>query len=455
MKKNINAIVVDDDEIVREVFREFLCSEDYRVSDFESSELALPFVARVQPELALVDIQMRGMDGLGLLREIKISSPETKVIMVSGNATMERAIEALRLGATDFMLKPIDLYEFKICLERHFPTKDKERATVEPFVHFSDAMEQTTSLIKVAAESNCKSILVTGETGTGKEVMAHYFHSVRFGDDRPFVAENCPALAESLVESELFGHTKGSFTGATENRKGAFELASGGTLFLDEIGDLPLSMQVKLLRVIETRRVRPVGSEKEIAVDVTIVAATNKNLVEEVRKGTFREDLLFRLNMFTVGIKPLRERREDIIPLANFFLSKYSDGSTAQKRISKACRDELLMYHYPGNARELKNIIERASIMSGAGNIACQHLQFAYPFETHSSAALDAEIAINDDLELEEVVGEVHHLDEGDRQQTSAALEKVGWNRRKAAKILGVSYETLRWKIKKYNLVQA
>ncbi len=367
---------------------------------------------------------------------------------------MDIAIQALRLGATDFLTKPIKFFELDCVLEksgriralrqekrhlretiRGLQTLDDIRTRSRHIVGNSQATHRVREQVRQVVEAQCDTILITGETGTGKEVVAREIHFQASSDESPFIAVSCPALPESLVDSELFGHVKGAFTGATTNRAGYFELADSGTLFLDEVADLSASAQAKLLRILETRSLRRVGGSKEINVDIRVIAATNVSLEQLIEQGKFRRDLFYRLNIYSIPLLPLRERRDDILPLAEYFLSAYAktrglyfDGfsSEAQKL--------LLNYHFPGNARELLNLVQRAAILSRSGQILPEHLNLSNPSgEVISTPSVSSHVYKERTLILN-------------------ALEKAKWNRRKAAQKLGIPYSTFRFKMQKLGI---
>ncbi len=451
--------VLDDEAGFREQICDFIARLKYAVADCANPVEGLEMIRREHPDIVLLDIKMPEMNGIDLLRIVRNEIPDVVVVMISGHGTMELAIDALRLGATDFLKKPVDFRQLEAVLERCRriksgtveSTKGKNAKTEVPggagMIGESAGTREVQRLISMVAASPCQSLLITGETGAGKEVAAKLFHRLRHGGNAPFVAENCPALPENLVESELFGHEKGAFTGATKARQGSFERADGGTLFLDEVGDLTPLTQAKLLRVLETRKVRRVGSTKDIGVNVAVVAATNRSLLGDVAAGRFRRDLFFRLNAFSLHIPPLRERREDIIPLAFYFLQQFvvQMGMTAPALSPDAC-SALEAYHYPGNARELSNMIERACIMSGGRRIERQHISFACQQEVVGSKPA---------CTAEAVPPEIAGAENTEVALTRQALEKSGWNRRKAAALLGISYDAIRWRIRKYDLKES
>ena len=342
---SLKILLVDDEEIVHQTLTPYLQDSGHEVNNAREGFMALKLIEGKDYDLALIDMKMPEMDGLTILSKVGEVRPELSSVIITGHGNMELVIQALRLGAADFLTKPIKLLELDAVLEkstrirhlrqrqrhlnetiRGIQTSEDIRFRNRCLVGNSKAMDDVRRQIKLSVEAGCETVLISGETGTGKEIVAREIHFRSGGAERPFIAVNCPALPETLVESELFGHTKGAFTGATIDRAGYFELADGGTLFLDEIADLSPSAQAKLLRVLETRNLRRVGGSKEINVNIRVIAATNTQLEELVKSQRFRNDLFYRLNMFTIRLLPLRERRSDIIPLAEHFLSIYITG---------------------------------------------------------------------------------------------------------------------------------
>ncbi len=453
---NCEIAVIDDEAVIRDSLRDFLERKGHRIRPFSEGTAALTEFTRNPPDLVLLDIRMPGVDGLSVLSHLREDHPELPVIMMSGHGTMDTAIEALRLGAADFLRKPIRYPDLLAALERTrrllLVERDRDRlranlarvqssaAPTEPsgFMGDSPACQEIRDFLDAAATTPFDGVLIHGETGTGKDVLARELHRRLHGVDAPFVAVNCPALPDTLVESELFGHMKGAFTGADADRAGAFELADGGTLFLDELGDLAKGAQAKLLRTLEARQIRRLGGRKDIPVTVTVLAATNQDLPAMVEAGTFRRDLLYRLNTFQLTVPPLRERREDIPVLATHFLAL----AAGRRRLSgavftPAALIALQTYTFPGNVRELRNLVERAAMLSSDGCIDAGHL------------ALPG-IGLRTDRKKPTAA----HVPSGDpeAQTTHAALVEHKWNRRATAKALGITYEALRWRIDKFGI---
>jgi len=456
----LNILLADDEDIIHETIGGHLTESGHSVNDVFDGLAALKAIKEGEYDLALFDLQMPGMDGLSLLAKVREIRPEMSVAIITGHGNMDVAIQALRLGAADFLTKPVKLLELDAVLERIARVnllrhnllrldRNRLRQTIKGihasedlrlgnrgFVGTSTATRKVREQIRQAVDASCDTILIIGETGTGKEVVAREIHFLAISHECPFIAVSCPAMPDTLVESELFGHVKGAFTGAMEDRPGCFELADGGTLFLDEVADLSASAQAALLRVLETRTLRRIGSSKEITVHIRVIAATNAPLEDLVENREFRSDLFYRLNVFTIHLLPLRQRREDILPLAEHFLSVYaaprglrSDG------FSEEAKSVLLNYDFPGNARELRNIVERAAILCRSGLILPEHLSLP----EYSDSRITSRPADTED-------------DGQERMRILNALEEARWNRRQAAEILGMPYSTLRYKIQKLGI---
>ena len=450
----LNILLADDEDIVHQTIGGHLTESGHIVDDVYDGLAALRAIKKAEYDLALFDLQMPGMDGLSLLAKAQEICPELSVAIITGHGNMDVAIQALRLGAADFLTKPVKLLELDAVLVRIAQVnqlrreRKRLRQTIKgihasedlrlgnrSFVGTSAATLKVREQLRQAVDAHCDTILIIGETGTGKEVVAREIHSRASSHESPFIAVSCPAMPDTLIESELFGHVKGAFTGATEDRPGCFELADGGTLFLDEVADLSASAQAALLRVLETRTLRRIGSSREITVHIRVIAATNAPLEDLVERREFRTDLYYRLNVFTIHLQPLRQRRGDIIPLAEHFLSVYttprghfSDG------FSEEAKAVLLNYDYPGNARELRNIVERAAILCRSGQILPQHLSLSESSHSQTTSR----------------PAETH--DEQERMRILNALEEARWNRRQAAESLGMPYSTLRYKIQKLGI---
>jgi two-component system nitrogen regulation response regulator NtrX len=376
-------LVVDDEAGVRSSLAGILGDEGYAVEAVESGEAALAALENRRYDLLLLDVWMPGMDGLEVLARVRTLDPEVPVVVISGHGSIETAVKAVRMGAQDFVEKPLALEKTLLVVKnalRQRKLEAENRALKEQVEHRwvmvgeSPVLHALRADIAQAAPSNGR-VLIFGENGTGKELVARNIHHLSLRSSGPFVEVNCAAIPEELIESELFGHTRGAFTGALTAKKGKFELADGGTLFLDEVGDMTLKTQAKVLRVLQEQKVEPVGGTATITVDVRVIAATNKNLEEEIRKGTFREDLFFRLNVIPFQVAPLRERREDIPLLARHFIAELSaEYGKRAKELTREVLDLLVAQPWPGNVRELRNIIERLVIMTPGDRIEARHL---------------------------------------------------------------------------------
>ncbi len=428
-------LIVDDEEIQRKALGGFLNKKGFETDMAGSFEEAIELVKNKMYDVAIVDMRLGKASGLELLEKIREISPLTKVIIVTAYGTIDTAVYSMKEGAIDFLTKPINLQELfalikrieeEISIENITQVENKD-LKVSGVIAKSKSMKKVLSLAYRAAESTAP-VLVTGESGTGKEVIARFIHtaSKRVGD---FIALSCAAIPDGLLESELFGYEKGAFTGAERTQKGKIELAEGGTLFLDEIGEMPRTLQAKLLRFLETGEYWRLGGEKPMKANVRIIAATNRNLEEMIKNGTFREDLYYRINTIHIRIPPLRERREDIIPLAEHFLSLFSKRERKHvKGFTKKARYFLVGYPFRGNVRELKNMVERAVILS-------------------DSQYIDVEDLVDTGYEKEKI----HlSLEEVEKEHIRKVLIMTDWNIKEAASILGIHRNTLAQKVKKY-----
>jgi two-component system nitrogen regulation response regulator NtrX len=376
-------LVVDDEAGVRGSLVGILGDEGYATEAVESGEAALTALESRRYDLLLLDVWLPGMDGLEVLARVRTLDPEVPVVVISGHGSIETAVKAVRMGARDFVEKPLALEKTLLVVKNALRQRKLEvenRALKEQVEHRwvmvgeSPVLHALRADISQAAPSNGR-VLIFGENGTGKELVARNIHHLSLRSAGPFVEVNCAAIPEELIESELFGHTRGAFTGALTAKKGKFELADGGTLFLDEVGDMTLKTQAKVLRVLQEQKVEPVGGTATITVDVRVIAATNKNLEDEIRKGNFREDLFFRLNVIPFHVAPLRERREDIPLLARHFIAELSaEYGKRAKELTREALDLLVAQAWPGNVRELRNIIERLVIMTPGDRIEARHL---------------------------------------------------------------------------------
>ena len=376
-------LIVDDEPGIRESLTDVLQDEGYRVDSVESGEACLETLAQKHFDIVLLDIWLPGLDGIQVLEKIQESDTPPKVIMISGHGTIETAVRSTKLGAFDFIEKPLSIEKTLLTLrhaleQSRLAAQNRElREELEGrhrIIGDSVPMKALRQQLELAAPTHGR-VLIYGESGTGKELVAHALHNLSQRTEQPFIEVNCAAIPEELIESELFGHVKGSFTGALEDKVGKFEQAHGGSLFLDEVGDMSLRTQSKVLRVIEEQRFTPVGSGNNLTVDVRVIAATNKRLDEEIQKGNFREDLFYRLNVIPFYVPPLREHAEDIPALANYFLAEFARAyGRRPKHFAEAAMQVLTPYRWPGNVRELKNLVERLVIMVPGERIERRHL---------------------------------------------------------------------------------
>jgi DNA-binding NtrC family response regulator len=440
-------LIVEDDDLMRELMTKILAGEHYHIFQASSGEEALKLLQEQAIDLVLTDLRLTGMNGLQLLTEVRTFDQEIVVIVMTAYASVETAVEAMRKGAYDYLTKPFINDEIRVMLRRalnqrhlsrenrHLKRELRERYRFENIVGNSEAMEKVYRLIeKMSGISS--NVLIVGETGTGKELVARAIHYNSERSDRPFVAVNCGALTESLLESELFGHLKGAFTGAIANQEGFFRKADKGTLFLDEISEVSHGLQVRLLRAIQEREVIPVGGREPLRFDVRLIAATNRLLEDEVKKGTFREDLFYRINVITIPLPPLRDRKEDVPLLVNHFLQKYAQrlGKPSVKILREAMQ-ALVNYDWPGNVRELENMIERAVALCEEDLIERTDLP---------DKLTQVKIAIRDLDEYEMT------LDALEEQHIKKVLQKVNGDKVKASQILGINLSTLYRKLARY-----
>ncbi len=447
MKQNV--LVVEDEELMRAILRQLLEDEGFRVLTADSAENALKLFAGEEIAVTLTDIKMAGMDGLELLDQIKTVDQEALVIIMTAYSSVDSAIAALRKGAYDYVTKPFVNEDLLQTVKNAARTKELFRENrnlrrelgkkygFSEIVGTSEVLQKVFRIVEKVANTDA-SILIEGESGTGKELIARSIHFNSRRAARPFLAVNCGALPESLLESELFGHTKGAFTGATADKKGLFRSADGGTLLLDEIAEMPTALQVKLLRALQEHEVTPVGSSIPVKFDARIIAATNKNLETEVAENRFREDLFYRLNVIEIELPPLRSRREDIPLLAKYFTGEIARKQASnEKPISKEAMSALVNFNWKGNVRELQNAVERAFILSG---------------EEISIEDLPAKIKNNsqNNFETRDPEGLRPTLEEMERRYILETLKSVGEDKTDAAEILGIDLSTLYRKLKKY-----
>jgi DNA-binding NtrC family response regulator len=446
MNAKASILIVDDETVVRDSLGKWFEEEGYNVETATTARDALLKLPGQRWDVALVDIKMPGMDGLELQRKIREVDPEILIIIMTGYASVETAVQALKDGAYDYITKPFDPDDLAHLVRKaleHRRTKEEnvrlreslETTQTVELVGNSQAMQKVQEMIRTVASTDT-TVLIRGESGTGKEMVAQAVHNLSPRRYMPLVVIHCGALTETLLESELFGHEKGAFTGALYRKKGKFEVAEGGTVFLDEISDISLKTQTDLLRVLQEREITRVGGTQTIKVDFRAVAATNRDLEGLVKEGTFRPDLYYRLNVFSIELPPLRERREDIPLLADYFLQKYARAMNKRfTSISRAARDKLMDYDWPGNVRELENAIERALVVGREPEIQSADL----PLSLQGGSGPPAGPS----------------LDDVERAHILKTLEACDWNQTKAAKVLDIDRVTLYNRIKKYGFKKA
>lgn len=440
----MHILIVDDEEAQRSLLAGFLEKKEYAVATAASGKEAVEKNRTQGYDLVILDLKMPEIDGIDTMREMKKIDPSTYFIILTGYGTVETAVEAMKLGAYDYLAKPVNLDELELIIERIYEERavhrelevlkqevDEEFET-ESVVAESSKMREVLGLVSRVAKSD-STVLIHGESGTGKEIVARLIHKASLRKNCRFIPISCAALPETLLESELFGYERGAFSGADKRKIGKFELAHKGTLFLDEIGDLPLSTQVKLLRVLQEFSFERLGSTVPIKVDVRLISATNQDLEVKIRERQFREDLFFRLNVITIHLAPLRERKEDIRPLAEHFLEKFSSKCRKNIRgLSKDVLNKLMRYEWPGNVRELENVIERAVVLCRNEVIAVRDI----PLVAGS--------------EISKVEGEA--LEDIEKKHIITMLEKTAWNVSESARRLGIHRNTLRLKMKQYKI---
>jgi two-component system response regulator PilR (NtrC family) len=451
-------LVVDDERSMRELLAIVLRREGYEVLLAENGRAAIETLEREPVDLLISDIQMPDLSGVDVLRAAKRIDQDILGIMITAFASTETAVEAMRLGACDYLSKPFDVDLLKMKVREKVENRQLRQENVllkrtlgmthqfSNIIGRSEAMLGVFKMIETVARTN-STILLTGESGTGKGLVAQavHFHSLR--RDKPMVSLNCGAMPETLLESEMFGHMRGAFTGADANKKGLLEVAEKGTIFLDEIGEMSPVMQVKLLRVLQERRFRRVGGLEELQADIRVIAATNQDLTRAVAEGRFREDLYYRINVIPIALPPLRERREDIPLLADHFLAKYADqmGKPIQG-IAKGAMELLLQHDWPGNIRELENVIERAVALEATPAILPESLPPSIRGAGPRTAGAPAEALPDSGFDLEA------HVKEIERGYIAQALQRAGGVQVRAAELLGMSFRSFRYYVKKYNL---
>ncbi|GBC80227.1 Transcriptional regulatory protein ZraR [bacterium HR09] len=443
--RNARLLIVDDELHMRESLARWFLEDGYEVETAGDAKAALALLGRQTFDAIITDIRMPGMDGLELLKQIKEVNPHATIILITAYASVASAVEALKAGAYDYLVKPFDPEELSRVVERacerarlqqeNIALKERLAAAGrELVVGESEAMKRVMSLVETVAPTET-TVMIRGESGTGKELIARLIHANSPRAFGPLVAVNCGALPEGVLESELFGHERGAFTGAVARRKGKLELADGGTLFLDEVGEISPKVQVELLRVLEEKQLVRVGGTQPVRVDFRVVCATNRDLEQAVREGTFREDLYYRLAVFRIDLPPLRERKEDILPIANHYLKKFADAMGRKVTgFSPKAQELLLSYPWPGNIRELINAVERALVVCREGPVLPEHL----PITPSKPVSLPKD----DDLSLEAV----------ERRHIEYVLERCSYNITQAARLLGIDRVTLYNRMRRYGI---
>jgi len=451
-------LVADDEQSMREFLDIMLKKEGYKVSLASNGEEVVKLIDNDLFDLVLLDIRMPKLDGLSALKRIKAIAPETIVIMITAYASADTAIKAMKEGAYDYITKPFKVEEIKLIIKNALEKKNlqKENILLKKVVrdryHFGNIIGQSPKMVDLydlleKVSPTKTNILIAGESGTGKELVAKAIHYNSPRKEKPFVTLNCGAIPESLIESELFGHMKGAFTDAIATKKGLFEVADEGTIFLDEISELPLLMQVKLLRVLQDKEFKRVGGTEDIRVDVRIISATNKDLEEAVKEKRFREDLFYRLNVIQIKLPPLRDRKEDVQILASHFLKKYTEELNKNiLKISPEALQILLDYGYPGNVRELQNIIERAVALESHQELTAHNLSsYLNEQSLMRKGPIDIDIP-NEGVDLEKMVEDL------ERTLLLKALDKTKGIKKKAAELLHINFRSMRYRLEKYGL---
>ncbi len=461
MKPKGKIFLLDDEELIASMLTRSLKKEGYQVHMETKTDDVINKIKSSAPDIVILDIGMPERDGMDILQEIMGDGIETQVVMLTADDSAETAVRAMKLGAVDYLTKPFNTEEVKIVLRKIMEEKNLRhelrflrtaysQTFVEDILGQSGSIMEIKDKIEKIAQAKVSTILITGESGTGKEVVARNIHKLMYSSgtprQAPFISVNCAAMPETLLESELFGYEKGSFTDAKSDKKGMFELADGGTILLDEIGDMKLDLQSKLLRVLENRTIRHIGGQKEISIDTTVIATTNRNLAEAVKGGNFRKDLFFRLSAFYLYIPPLRERKEDILPFARHFLKyfakKYNKKSI--KDFSSGAEQLLVGSSWPGNVRELKNLVERFVVLENTELIQTEQVP-----KWISSESIGTNLSSDNRFKLPETGISLAELE---KDLFLQALERANNNKTLAAKLLDISYDTLRYQLKKFGI---
>ena len=470
---SMTVLVIDDDAHIRSSIGKFLIARGHTVIEAANGEKGVEVVESQAVDIVITDVKMPGMDGFEVLRRVRSVAPETEVIVITGVKEAENAFRALREGAFDFFNKPFKVEDLNAAIQRtvryqvlrketnrmqarldQFEAQERERSGLNAIIGESEVVVKMKAQIQQVAATGQTTVLIIGETGTGKELVARAVHSESDRAGGPFIPVNCSAIPGNLFESAFLGHKMGAFTDAKTDQKGHFELADGGTLFLDEIGDMPLEMQVRLLRTLEDRCIRPVGGSDEIPVDVRVVAATNRSLTVAVEEGNFREDLYYRLNVFTIQVPPLRDRAGDVLFLARHFLADYArDLRKSLMRFSREAEDLLQQQVFPGNVRMLKNAVERAAILCGDGEVDAEDLGFDLVENSSITeiSSMPAERVV--DQVVQSLSEKQMNLPAVEKALIQEALRRTGGNQAHAAEILGISRMVLRNRMKRCGLL--
>ncbi|MDH3217622.1 MAG: sigma-54 dependent transcriptional regulator [Candidatus Krumholzibacteria bacterium] len=457
-------LLVDDQESIRFFLEKTLVQEGYEAHTAKNGTEAVELAQKIVPDLILLDLRLPDMDGLEVLRRIKTIFPEICVVMITAFGDIETAVQAMKEGAYDFVSKPINLDQLLMVISKGLDSKALSREVLqlkrqmelgdgfEYLMGESSSMKKVYDVVEQVAKSDTTTVLIEGESGVGKEMIAHLIHNYSSRADKPFLDVNCASLPEQLLESELFGHEKGAFTDAKSQKQGLLELANRGTLFLDEIGEMSLTIQVKLLRVLERMVFRRVGGTADIHVSVRIISATNRDLKREVAENRFRPDLYYRLKVVPMRIPPLRERREDLINFAKYFINIFNKKFNKDfEEIEDQAKEVMLSYAWPGNIRELKNSIERIVLLENGPVLKTSYLPFAGGREEDSTIGKKVDRMMSEPfpeegINLEEVMAEI------EKELIIKASDQVGWNQSQTARLLNLKRDKLRYRMKGYNL---
>jgi len=480
LKSAEKVLIVDDEKLVRWSLRQKCEEWGYHVLEAENGSAGLRVAHHETPDLVLLDVRLPDASGIDVLEQLKKANDARAIIMITADPQLEDVKTALKLGAYDFVGKPLDFDELSVTVKNALETtrlrsevdslrgEMRRRASYHNVIGVSQKMAELLGFVHKVATSEATTILIQGESGTGKDLVARAIHHQSRRQDKPFVAINCSAIPETLMEAELFGHEKGAFTDAKAMKKGLFETADGGTLFLDEIGELSPLLQAKLLRVLEDQLIRRVGGVRDMQVDVRVIAASNRDLERAVRESQFRQDLYYRLAIISIFLPPLRDRKEDVLPLVEYFIDRYNRKfRKSVKGITEETRKLLMKYDWPGNVRELKNAVERAMILEEADQLNPEFLPFAVAqqqspytaFESSSGASggngTAVQLANGRTLPKLEIPSGGTSLEEVERALVEMAMNKANSNQTHAARLLDISRDALRYKLKKFGLIHA